>query len=176
MPGLDHSAACEATVGMPIAVAHPAPALEVGPGPDADTVEQPLNKFPCRGGRGDRVFCEFGPLRSNELCSHNAASGLLERRGFSIICGLHHDFDGDPNSCSSDCSFGTAGLAEDGVLRRLKRWALRGYKIRGEEEPTPRRCHMREYGPARRHTEPLTLEEWDNVPMPLFAACDLKGL
>jgi len=146
-----------------------APPCPPPPPPHPSQAEQ------VRGRRGSRLVGTFGPFQINELASYDKASGAFTRTGFSIICGRHTDRDGDPNACSSDCKFGVAALDEAEVLRRLKRWALKGYTI-DEQQPGSRSKHMRGEGPARRCVDPLTVEERVAIPAAVFTSGELVGL
>ena len=125
--------------------------------------------------RGDRVYCKFGPFLINELARRDPASGDVVRSGFSLICGRHTDIVGDKNLCSSDFNFGASMLEEQEVLRRLKRWALKGFGV--DSEACPRASHMKRLGPARKQATMLTAADWDSVPRGLgFTEEDLDGL
>ena len=115
---------------------------------------------------------DFGPFRLHELCCRKEGG---RRIGISIICGRHCDIAGELNQCSSDLNFGTRdALSEAEALRRLKRWAIRGFIVDGE--PAPRAMHMKAHGPARRRAMPLTEAELACVPAGLFSDADLNDL
>ena len=124
--------------------------------------------------RGNRLICQWGPFKINELAKVDRATGEVTRIGLSIICGRHSDTDGDANACSSDCNFGSAGLAEADVMLRLKRWAVRGFGA--DDEVCPRLHHMKILGPARKHTKPCSEDELAKIPAGLFSEGELAGL
>ena len=145
--------------------------------PDAaDTVPALPAVDPARGRRGSRLFCQFGPFKINELMKRNADS-LYVLSGLSIICARHQDMLDDRNECASDCNFGVANpLAQDDVVRRLKRWALKGYTVPTEGIAVPRTRHMKAMGPARHCSSMLTADERLAIPLGLFAEGELDGL
>ena len=152
-----------------------APQVDAAASPCPPPPPHPSQAEQVRGRRGARLIGTFGPFRINELASYDKASGLFRRTGLSIICGRHTDRDGDQNACSSDCTFGNTALDEADVLRRMKRWALKGYMI-DEQQTGPRSLHMRGFGPARRCVEPLTIEERAAIPVEVFKSGELVGL
>ena len=96
-----------------------------------------------RLGRGEALWGQFGPHPIIKL-----------RDGFSVWCSRHSNVT-DSYRCKADIS--GSSLSDEEKLLRLKRWCIKGYQV-DPEELQGRESHM-QYGPCRRCTDLLTLEE-----------------
>ena len=162
----------------PTPPAAPAPPL---PEEEAIAVAPPappplLHAIGPRVAKNTNFVCDFGPHKIYKRFDHCGASKIRISRGYLALCHMrNNDADAITDRCTNEMRFGIENLADDEIIRRQKRWLVRGSLIDNADK-TAREIHMKRGDARRKGMVLLTSAERAAIPPGWFSAEQLDGL